>query len=163
MTMITPIISSGQREALTVPSKSQPTLEQLNAALRAVYDLWEYWPYMLFGDTANGVKEGKLYGDKIELGIQSKYLTKDVLSAIKTHLQYEIDRGRCEYSEVSDKWIKYTWKLNKSDLVSVPIECKVIHRNYQFFKNPDHVVYNYDEFRVPNPFEKYYKARFIVR
>src|SRR3990167_1221899 len=152
---------SGQTVALTAPSSL--TLEQLNVALRAIYDLWEYWPFMLLGDTAKGAREGKLYGDKIEIGIIGKYLTKDVLSALMTHLQYETDRGRCEYFEISDKWIKYTYKPNKSDLVSVPVECKVIHRGYQFFKNPDHVVYNYDEFKLPNPFDKYFKARFIIQ
>ena len=142
---------------------SELTLEQLNAAIRAVYDFWEYWPYMLLGDTAKGAQEGRLYGDKIEIGIKKLSLTKDVMSALKTHIEYEMSRGRCDYKEISDDWIKYTWKLNKSDPVSVPVECRIIHRNYQFFKFPDHVVYNYDEFRIPNPINKYLKARYIIQ
>src|SRR3990167_5888998 len=100
-------------EVQIIPAKIEFTLEQLNYALREVYELWNYWEYMLMGDTAKGAKEGKLYGDKIEIGI--------------------------------------------------PVECRVIHRNYQFFKFPDTVVYNYDEFKTPNPLEKSYRARFIVR
>ena len=153
----------GLTGVLTAPSKIEPTLEQLNAAIRAVYDLWEYWPYMLLGDTAKGAKEGKLYMNKIEIGIKKNELVKPVMDGIRTHIEYEIGRGRCDYKEISDDWIKYTWKLNKSDPVAVPVECKIIHYNYQFFKHPDHVVYNYDEFRVPNPFEKYFKTRYIVR
>ena len=143
--------------------KPELTLEQLNAAIRAVYDLWEYWPYMLFGDTAKGAKEGKLYGDKIEIGIKKNELVKPVMDGVRTHIEYEMDKGRCDYKEISDDWIKYTWKLNKTDPISVPVECRIIHRNYQFFKFPDHVVYNYDEFRIPNPINKYLKARYIIQ
>ena len=115
------------------------------------------------GDTAKGAKEGKLYGDKIEIGIKKKYLTRDVMSALKTHLQYAVDRGYSEYMEIGEDMIRYSVKQNKSDPLGVPVECKVIHRNYQFFKFPDTVVYNYDEFKTPNPLDKYYKARFIIR
>ena len=142
---------------------SELTLEQLNAALRANYDLCEYLPYLIMGYTAKGAKEGKLYGNKIEIGIEKNELVKPLLDGVRTHIEVEIDRGRCDYKEISDDWIKYTWKLNKSDPVAVPVECRIIHRNYQFFKFPDHVVYNYDEFRIPNPINKYLKARYIIQ
>ncbi len=158
--------TTGWTEVLTAQSKPLPTLEQLNAALRSVYDLWDLWgrwPFLLLGDTAKGAKEGKLYAPKIEIGIKKNELVKPVLDGIKVYIENEMDRGRCDYKEITDNWIKYTWKANKSDLVSVPMELKIIHRHYQFFKFPDKIVYNYDEFNIPNPFDKYYKARFIIQ
>src|SRR3990167_1145643 len=146
-------------EVQIIPAKIEFTLEQLNYALREVYELWNYWEYMLMGDTAKGAKEGKLYGDKIEIGIKKKYLTRDVMSALKTHLQYAVDRGYSEYMKIGEEKIRYSVKQNKADLLGIPVECRVIHRNYQFFKYPDTVVYKYDEFKTPNPLEKYYKAR----
>ena len=148
-----------------MPVSTAPSKEQLDKAIRAIYDLFEGrpWPYMLLGDTAKGAKEGKLYGDKIEIGILKKHLTPDLFSHIKTHIEYEVDRGRSKYAEINDNLIKYTYKENRHNLVVVPIEFKIIYRNYQFFKHPDHVIYNYDEFSIPNPLEKYLKARYIIR
>ena len=160
--------TTGWTEALMAPSNLKPelTLEQLNAALRAIYDLWDLWgrwPFLLLGDTAKGAKEGKLYGNKIEIGIKKNELVKPVLDGIKVYIENEMDRGRCDYKEIDNNCIKFTWKLNKSDPVAVPIELKIIHRHYQFFKFPDTVVYNFDEFRIPNPLSKYLKARYIIR
>ena len=132
------------------------SLDQLNLALREVYDLFEYYPYLLLGDTGKGAIDGRLYGDKITIGIEKRYLTKEVRDAIKTHLEYLVDRKYSDYMEISDDLIKYSYN-------GVPIECKIIHRKYPWFKYPNAIGYNYDDFKVPNPFDKYYKARFIVQ
>ena len=68
----------------TADSTGSFSSDQLNAALRAVYDLFEYYPYLLLSDTGKGAIDGKLYGDKITIGIEKRYLTKDVRDAIKT-------------------------------------------------------------------------------
>ena len=58
--------------------------------------------------------------------------------------------------EISNDLIKYTYN-------GVPIECKIIHQRYPWFRYPNAIGYNYDDFKTPNPFDKYYKARFIVK
>lgn len=49
------------------------------------------------------------------------------------------------------------------NLNGVPTVIWIIHRNYEFFKRPDLVWHSYTQFRVPNPFAKYWKARFLIK
>jgi hypothetical protein len=45
----------------------------------------------------------------------------------------------------------------------VPIKVKIIKRKYEFFQNPDTTYYWTDTYKIPNPWAKYMKARYIVR
>ena len=130
--------------------------DQLNDALRALWDLMEFYIWHPHLDTAKGIKEQNLQGNRISALIHERFLTKEVRSAIKTQLDYWQDRKISAPYEWTDNSIKWTYK-------DVPIELKIMHRRYNFFNNPDSVNYNFDDYKLANPFSKYWKARFIVR
>lgn len=130
--------------------------EDLHEALRALWDLMEYYIWFPTLDTARGIKDGSLKSDKITGAIPVRYLTPEAKSAIKAQLDYWQDRKISEPYTMDDKIIKWSYK-------GVPVELKILKRRYKFFEYLDSVHYNYDDYKLPNPFEKYWKARFIVQ
>jgi len=120
-----------------------------NEALRWVGDLleWSQIPYFLIGDTLKQVMDGQtLEVEKIEIGVKARNLTQDTKKLLKTFAP----------------WVEFGDIINL-EFEGVPIEIKLIKRNYEFFKNPDIAYYNYDEYKIPNPWERYLKARWIVK
>ena len=133
----------------------QPTFKlsvsQMDKALRDVHDLFERCliptNWLLLGETARDIKEGfDLRSDKITVGVSQKYLTEYVMSTLKYYVK----------DEFTDKGFTYV-------VDGVPIEVKFIKRKYQWFTNPDFRFHMGDTFFLPNPFDKYWKARFIVQ
>ena len=139
-------------------SDSELTSDQLHDALRSLWDMMEFYEWHPTFDTALAIKQqnGLLMKDKISGAIHQRYLTKDVKSAIKTQLDYWQDRKISDPYEMTDEWIKWTYQ-------GVPVELKILKRRYSFFEHPDPVTYNFDDFKLANPFSKYWTARFIVR
>ena len=45
----------------------------------------------------------------------------------------------------------------------VPVTIWIINKRYEFFQRPDMVWYLYSEFKIPNPFEKYWKVRYLIK
>lgn len=45
----------------------------------------------------------------------------------------------------------------------VPVVVWIINKNYEFFKRPDMKWYLYSEFKLPNPFMKYWKVRYLIK
>jgi hypothetical protein len=45
----------------------------------------------------------------------------------------------------------------------VPIEIKIIKKHYKFFEHPDNVFYMADEYKIPNPWYRYWKSRFLIK
>lgn len=45
----------------------------------------------------------------------------------------------------------------------VPVKVQVIKRNYQFYRYPNQIIYNYGNYLLPNPWDIYWKSRFLVR
>lgn len=124
---------------------------RLNRGIEGVQDLMERGlvedNIMLLGDTARAVVDRKpLYGDCLEVGIERRYINPLVASVFK------------QYMGAEDPYHSFTFYIGK-----VPVKVKVIEKVYGFFKNKQIVNYDYRYFQVPNPFEKYWKARFIIQ
>ena len=137
---------------------SELTSDQLHDALRSMWDMMEYYEWYPTLDTALAIKQqnGLLMKDKISGAIHTRHLIREVRSAIKTQLDYWQSRNISDPYEMTDDYIKWTYK-------GVPVELKILKRRYSFFNNPDPVTYNYDDYKLANPFDKYWPARFIVR
>ena len=122
--------------------------------LKALYNVEDWMdqlltPYFLLGKTAEAVKYDKLLeGDGIDVGIRNKSFTQYVYDILKTNfnlLPEDVNKG-------------FEYKVGE-----VPVRVKVYTRNYHFFKYPDIKIYQYGRFQLPNPFENYWKSRFLVR
>jgi len=126
--------------------------EQLHNALLQVDDLFSrcvlHDIYLVLKNTARAVfDDTDLTGDGIDVGIEKRFLTKEVVSAINTILPgIELEDEGFEYSNEG-----------------VPIRVKFIQRPYYFFKNPEQKIYYAEEFQVANPFENYWKSRNLVK
>lgn len=124
--------------------------------MRALYDIDDILgralcPYLLLGQTAKSLTDGMtLSGDGIYIGVLKKYLTKSVLSTIKFYLDHS------KKVEIGEDGFEYEWG-------GVPVHVTFIKRNYKFFKYPDHKFYMASEYRIPNPFDVYWKARTLVK
>jgi len=120
------------------------------AALRDGADLLDRCqiPGFLLGDASRNAWDGTdLSGDKIVFGIKSgEYtdLTKSTIRSMRPGAILEENEAR--------------YLTN-----GVPVIIKVIRRKYEFLQNLDKKWYKYDEYLFANPFEKYYKARYIVQ
>ena len=125
--------------------------QDLHLAFVNVEDLMDrlLTPYILLGKTADAVKFGReLEGDGIDIGIKQTSLTQYFCSIVDSelHLKREDIENGFEYM-----------------VGQVPVRIKVYKLDYQFFKFPDTKVYLYGTYLLPNPYEKYWKARDLIR
>jgi len=133
-------------------SGAEFSTEKLESAFFDVFDLMQRCllqdTFLTLGETGLALDEKRpITGDGIDIGIEKRYLTKEVRSTLRTfHPESEITDGGMAYIHFS-----------------VPVRIKFINRNYKFFKHPESAFYLADEFRIPNPFRNYYKARFIIQ
>lgn len=124
--------------------------DQLLKAMRDGLDLMERCQIFgfLLGDAARSAWDGvDLNCKEIQFGIKGgEYtrLTKEIIGSTR----HDVTMGENEASYLVD---------------GVPVVIKVINRKYGFLKHLDHKDYNYDQYLFPNPFEKYFKARFIIQ
>jgi hypothetical protein len=127
-----------------------PTEFELRSAFRFVYDTLEglmlVSHYNLLGDASNAVRfEDYTPFKTLEVGIQTKRLTPEVKQSLKEWGYQTTDKG---------------WEQEK---FNTQILFKEIKRNYQFFQNPDTRIFDVDEYKIPNPFDTYWKSRFLVQ
>lgn len=129
----------------------------VDEALRWVDDTFKRMlcPYVLLGQTARDIVDapptvdgGHLTSNEVEVGVEKKNLTKEVLSTLKVLIP-DIELGkdgnyRFEYS-------------------GVPVLIRVIEKKYKYLKTTDIKFYLADEYRIPNPFEDYWKARGLIK
>lgn len=125
----------------------------------ALYDIQDILeraqcPYVLLKDTARSIVDKmKLEGDGIYIGVMKKDVNRMALSTIKFYLSGVRDPRT---TEVREDGFDYVWN-------GVPVYVKFIERKYNFFKNPDFAWYMANNYSIPNPFENYWKARFIIK
>lgn len=151
------------------------TASQLNEALYALWAMMDtYWyEWYVTHDTARAIRDKKpLSGNKVTGAMHKRHVNQEFKSVIKKYLENwakhpmwgdkQLVDSKIEDYTFDDEGITFTYK-------GIPVELKFIDRKYAFFNNPDIVYYEYngeqlsDDFRVANPFEGYWKARFIVR
>ena len=124
--------------------------DQLYKALLDVRDLLERCvvPMILLGETSRCAWDDKnLGGQEIVVGIKKM----EYSDLVKRTLKSLRPSGVLEDTE-----FRYL-------VDDVPVRIKVIQRRYEFMQNLDRKYYLYDEYLFPNPFEKYFKARYIVQ
>lgn len=126
------------------------THEQLHNALLNAQDMLErsQITFITLNDTALQLKQEVpvLNLQRIDLGIQKKYLTDSCFSMLKSLVP-----------NLEEKGLNYYYEFQ-----GVPIQIRIIHRHYKFFDRPDSRFYYLSEFPLPNPFEDYWKARHFV-
>lgn len=133
--------------------------EDLVAALLLMSDLLERAPleYVLLKDTAKQAliqhheSLPKLDVRCLEIGITKRHFTEDGSRMLKTLL----DLNKIEYN-----WAP---PMIRCMVKGVPVHIQVLQRNYGFMRNPTKIFFAVTEMYVPNPFDKYYKAKYIVR
>ena len=126
--------------------------EQLNSALLELDDLFTRVGlvniYLLIGQTGRAVKDGAdLSGDRLEVSIPAKTVTPEVKSNLKIYAPGLVE---------TDKGFGFT-------VNGIPVDVRVIQRNYKFFQYPEPIIYKYEDYQLPNPFEGYWKSRHLVR
>lgn len=122
---------------------------QLRLALYDVQDILEraLVPFILLNETAASIRKNMvLTGDKISIGVESKYLTKTARNTIEFYLR------KSKNVIMTDKGFTYNFN-------NVPIEVAYIAREYPFFKNLDFRFYMANEYKVPNPWLEYWNER----
>lgn len=149
---------------------------ELNQAMQELTDIFERatCQFILLGETARSIlKDGSVKGDKLEVGIKWTQLTQEVLSALNSVLPEKglwIDLGDGGETPERNCGTKVFAKLRdrvKKMVFMTPngtrVEVKVIKRKSRYLKHLDRIVYNFDDFLIPNPFDDYYKVRGFLK
>lgn len=142
------------RKQKDIQTKKSLSINELNEALFDFEGLMErsQTPFYLLKETGRSIKkELQLQGDKVYVGVRKLQVTPLFLSVLK---EYVIDVNPT-YEETKTGF-KYEYK-------GVPVEVTYITRKYHFISHPDSVYYWGESYLLPNPFDTYYKSRFIVR
>lgn len=131
--------------------------EELGAALRHWYDISDraILPFFLLGMTARRVKDDKgLWGHDIQVGVRRRDFTKQVKGTINNYRTYVYGKaGELESPPQSGDTVEFEHK-------GTPIYVHVIGDDdwrYKYIKNLDFAYHKADNFKVPNPFEDYWK------
>ena len=130
-------------------NSNYPSAEE---ALYFVEDVMERMQasYMLLGDCARSAVDNldQTVHQPVEVGVLKRNYTEFMQSMLPTFLPPD--------TVYTDKKITFSVK-------DTPVTIRIINRNYEFFKNPSNVYYKITQFPIPNPFDKYWKARQIVQ
>ncbi len=130
--------------------------EDVMTAVRDIVDMGEKCMlyFIALGDFAKAVHnhQASFYTDKLELAMPINSLTPEIKSLFRTWGFEETKYGYKYYFTPPTKWS-----------IKIPVEIHVYKRHYQFFDNPDKGWVGVDDFRIPNPFDSYWKARFLIQ
>ena len=113
--------------------------------------------FVLFGETARSIKQDeKLQGDGIYAGVRILDFTQSTSSMLTT-MASNVD------IHLGIENFKKTEKVFNWEFKGIPIRIKLVHRRYKFIDNPDFVWYYAENYKIPNPFNKYWKMRFLIQ
>jgi len=125
--------------------------QQIEGALFYLEDLLEraQIPFILLEGLARQVHDGVPYFslNEINVGVEEKYLKETGQGFLKI-VAPEL--------YIDDNVISF-------EKGGVPITIWIIHKKWKFFQNPDTKFYGITEFKLPNPFEKYWRSRFLIK
>jgi hypothetical protein len=145
---------SGQVEEVKV----FPELE-LREAVWHVMEIMERCSlsFLLLGDTAKAIyKDDTVYGDEITLGVRKAEFVATSFSTLKTlAANNDFHVGIDNFKETD---FGYEWAFR-----GIPIRLHIIQKNYEFLKNPTPTWFWGETLFVPNPFDKYYTSRGLVK
>lgn len=133
-----------------------PTVDDKSMAIQDVYDMQEKTQinFIILGDLARTIRDRQSYfdGDKIEVGFHVNNLVPEIKSLFATWGFEETKYGYKYYFTPPIKWD-----------IKIPVEIHIFHKKYPFFENPDIGWFGVDDYRLPNPFEAYWKMRGLIR
>lgn len=148
--------------ALSSPSRVSPRsgltnwgVEDMASAIRDIADMSEKTMirFIILGDLARAIRDhdGNYVGEKVQIGFPASHLTPEIKSLFKTWKFEETKYGYKYFYTPPIKWD-----------IAIPVEIYIFKKHYKFFENPDLGWYRVDDFLIPNPFEKYWKARYLI-
>jgi len=135
---------------MTSTKKSGLTSDKLDASLMQLSTWFEgaVCPFILLGETARSVKkDNRVQGSKIEIGVREKHLARSTGGMLRDLIK-------------DIKEFENEWRFESAD---VPVVMKILRRKNKYIVNPDTVVYNFDDYLLPNPFAGYWKTRGLIR
>lgn len=139
------------KKASTTTSPSKFNHAQLQEALLVAQDYLErsMVPFVLLDETAKQMlnEMPTLDLNEISVGVLEQHWTEFCVSTF---------RSLVPSASISKDVVDFT--INK-----VPIIIWIIHRKFDVFKHPDTRFYYTSEFRLPNPFNKYWKIRHFIK
>ena len=126
--------------------------DKLDHALLDAFDLMQRClldtTFIVLGDAAKCIKEKRgLDCNKLEFGIEKRYVTTEVLSTLKDWV-----KG----GQFVDNGFSYVFE-------GVPVRFKYITRRYRFFKDLDTMLHMPEFYKIANPFNSYWKARYLIQ
>lgn len=135
----------------TLNEKVPFTHQQILNALYFLEDMMDRagLPFFLLEGAAKQVKDDVPYLslNQIDAGIDEQLVQESGKAMLRLALpSIEIDQNTISF-----------------ECDSVPVVIWIIHKNWKFFKNPDTVFYSTCNFQIPNPFDRYWKSRFLIR
>ena len=137
-------------------SKNGYKSEELEKALFKVEDLFDRLqvPMFLLMQTAWDIHKGEKLNesDRVYVGIKKNNLTPFVLSTLKS---LEQDGITPKLQQVNGGY-----HLQEN---GVPIDIKIVQRNYKFLDNLQFKWYKATEYWLPNPFSVYWKVRHLIK
>lgn len=125
--------------------------DQLKQALLELDDLMHRTlmqeQYLLLKDTARALVEQLFLPQVLEAGLERRYITKEVMTTFDMY---------CPEMKKTPNGIEFV-------LNGVLVKFQFIERKYEFLKYPQRIIYGPEDYQVPNQFDKYWKARHIIR
>lgn len=124
---------------------------KLDRALDYVYDILgrAQVEYMLFGDTAYSIYKNELPKyNKIYIGVLRHDMTEFGRRILTLTTPGIVDDGK---------------KMKFESPEGVPIEIRLVHKEYPFFVHPDQVLFKGDAYKIPNPFDTYWKVYRLIQ
>lgn len=131
--------------------KTEINVPLLDKALDYVYDILDRSSieYMLFGDTAYSIiNNTPPKFQKINLGVKHYDLTDFAKRIFSLTVPDAINDGH---------------KIKFKSPEGVPIEIRIITKDYPFFNNPDTILFRQDAYHVPNPFQDYWRIYRLIQ
>jgi len=129
---------------------------ELDKALDYAWDIFNRAgvPICLLNEAARQLKDGeKLHQlEFIDIAVLDKHVRESGQKMLKTVIE-----GPWRVPNMNYKISKDLIEFFSED--GVPIKAKIIKKNTKYFENPDTVFYLAGEYRIPNSFKAYWKAR----
>lgn len=125
-------------------------VSKLDDALYSVADTLQRCSikFVLLGDTAFSIYHNLLPKyNKINLGVKKQELSQFALSMLPVFIPG---------IEIGDHKIKF-------DYQGIPVEIRIIYKDYPFFDNPQTITFKFDDYLLPNPFDKYWKVYRLIQ
>jgi len=114
--------------------------------------------FCVAGEMARQMRDGEKLHQLpcINLVILEKHIKGEPKKFLKTVIEGPFKVSNMNYKVTSDL-------VEFASLDGVPIRAKIIKKDIKYFENSDTVFYGVGEYRIPNPWDKYWKVKNLVR